>query len=174
MPLVAVKMPLLQTTFPPTSTIGLLAPPTGTAMVPVVPEGAVTSSELAVAGFPAQATCTAPCGVGAWPSAQARSPGCGCTSQVAYPAVTGWMPSMYPDSAEVGVLAQPCERLEDEPKPGAPLLSMFSHMVPVSSGPGGDHVAPFGVQQRLGVGGVAGGQPGVQLVPADVGAVVGE
>ena len=43
---------------------------------------------------------------------------------------------MYPDRAEVGVLAQPCERLEDAPKPGAPLLAMFSHMVPVSSGPG--------------------------------------
>jgi hypothetical protein len=94
MPLVPVNEPLLQTTFPPTSTVGLLALPTGTAIVPVVPDGAVTAMLNSPSPFcPAHDTWTAPCGVGAWPSAQLRSPGCGCTSQDAYPAVTGWMPS---------------------------------------------------------------------------------
>lgn len=41
-PLARVNEPVLHTTWPPTSTIELLALPTGTAMVPVVPDGAVT------------------------------------------------------------------------------------------------------------------------------------
>ena len=33
------------------------------------------------------------------------------------------------------MVAQPCDRLVNDPKPGVPSVLMSSHMVPVSSGP---------------------------------------
>src|SRR5438105_11589017 len=86
---------------------------------------------------PAQRTPMAPCGVGTRPCDQARSPGWGCTVQVAYPGLAGSTPSTYPDRADVGAVDQPWARLAPFPRPGVPsLLDTFSHMVPVWSGPG--------------------------------------
>lgn len=76
--------PPLQTTWPSTATTGSAAPFTGIAMVPLVPAGAVTLIANSPAPLcAAHAIRTAPCGVGACPSAQAGSPGWGCTVQVA-------------------------------------------------------------------------------------------
>src|SRR5450756_260820 len=106
-------------------------------MVPVVPGGAVTCMlNWSAPPSPAQSTAMLPCGVGTLPSAQLRSPGCGCTVQVAYPPVAGWTPRTEPDRAATGVLDQPWARLLEAPNPTRPLAGeMFSHMVPVWSEP---------------------------------------
>jgi len=84
MPVAAVNAPLLHTVAPLSATIGFVAPKVGTAMVPVVPDGAVTCMLNWPAPLsPDQSTPMLPCGVGTLPSAQARSPGWGCTVQVA-------------------------------------------------------------------------------------------
>ena len=137
-PAVAVKAPCFHTALPLRVTTGLLAPYVGTAIVPLVPLGAVTVMlKRAALLFESQRTPIAPCGVGTRPWDQLRSPGLGCTVQVAYPAVAGRTPRTYPDSAEVGAVDQPWDRLAPDPRPGVPsVLEMFSHSVPVWSGPG--------------------------------------
>ena len=77
----------------PFTVIVAFGPEAGTAMVPLVPSGAVTSISNSPPLALPHLTVSGPCGVGTCPSAQLSDPGCGWTIQVAYPAPTGRAPS---------------------------------------------------------------------------------
>ena len=121
---------------------------------------------------PAQSTAMLPCGVGTLPSAQLRSPGCGCDGPGG---VAGGGRLHAEDVAgqrrdgrggpAVGEAARRAE--SDLAVGGGDVLPHGAGVVGVARV---DHVAPHGLEQRLGVGGVVRRQARVHLVAGDVGA----